>query len=111
MSDYLKKEMYNTMPKVIRIRLISLFGKHYYQHMDQQWLEERWDKVCHRVDGVHSKEDLLAYVNKKMMEPMDLFNLPPLYAYLVPDYSETESVFFVIGHHSFVDGVQFWSVF
>jgi hypothetical protein len=46
-----------------------------------------------------------------MQKEIDLYNLPPMKFMLIPDYKENESIMVCIAHHSFIDGVQGWSLF
>jgi len=41
---------------------------------------------------------------------MEMFNLTPWRFILIDDYKPNESLFLGIGHHCFVDGVQYFSI-
>jgi len=45
-----------------------------------------------------------------MGKAMNLYKENPVKWFLIPDYSEKESIIMYYGNHGFIDGVQFFSI-
>ena len=78
--------------------------------MEEEEFDKLWPEICVRVEGVHDQKELEKFINQEMNKELDLYRVTPAKWFLVPDYSEKESLMFIIAHHSFIDGVQGWSL-
>ena len=67
MSD-LWKERFPAAIDHARVRLMKMYGQHYWKFLDHEHLEKIWPKSCHKIENVHTKEQLNDLIIKGMDE-------------------------------------------
>ena len=55
MSEFIKNKMAKKV-KPSRVRLLQMYGQHYWKYLDFDQLEKLWPKSCHKVENVHTLE-------------------------------------------------------
>lgn len=54
-------------------------------------------------------EQLQEYIVHLQTTEMDMEDLGPWRMIMIPDYKENQSILVPLGHHAFIDGVQFFA--
>jgi hypothetical protein len=55
MSELLKKRMPGRIAPA-RVRLVKMYGQHFWKQLDNEHLDKIWPNCCSKVDNVHTKE-------------------------------------------------------
>ena len=62
------------------------------------------------MTNIHTEEELARYIcDEVQSKPIDLKNVAAFKIWFIPNYKPDESVILFMGHHSLLDGVQFFS--
>lgn len=88
------------------------------RHFQVEWLgmnwfrrmtDGEWDAVKHKFvvlkDGIHSEQDICDFIAREKQIGIDRAREPLFKFILVPDYSETESLFILKAQHTATDGL------
>ena len=84
-------------------------GAYYFKELQDQKLEVALKKAFIKNDQIRTDEDISNFVAKEQMikEPLDGLQYKII---MVPDFSQTESVWIMKFHHSIGDGITCMAV-
>lgn len=103
MRDYLAGKL-DAMPAKIKSKIVKHYGMYMWEEMGaEEWKAKKKDLIV-LVNGVHTKEQLETFMTQQQMirDPMETVQYK---IFLLPDFSETESVFVFKAHHALFDGL------
>ena len=88
----------------MRSRVVKFLGKYMFEDMPKEEMMNSLKTICPVVTDIHNEKQLGDFMGKIQSTRLPL-NYLQWRLYMIPDYSETESVFVFKIHHSLADGI------
>jgi hypothetical protein len=88
--------------------MIELWGKHYFQNLTQAEWDVQKHKQFVKVENVHTKKEMEAFVAEKMATDMEEI---PMKLFFIPDFDETTGRLYLIINHAYSDAAGMFSLF
>ena len=88
----------------IKSKVTKFLGKYMFEEMSDKFMIDSIPKLCRTVTGIHNEQQIADFMAKEQSTRLPLDNLQ-WRLFLIPDYSETESIFIYKVHHSLADGI------
>jgi len=95
-------ERSSRVPKM-QNKLVKKLGHFWFQKMSAEEWASYQDTYVSRVDGILSRQDLFDFINRDR-QVYDMFNLPQIKFYMVPDYEGGKSAIVIKMHQCLTDG-------
>jgi hypothetical protein len=87
-----------------RSKVVKCLGTYWFQEMSVEELYKQRDKLVRTETGIHNERQLASFMEKQQ-SIRDEFGNVQWRAFLIEDYSESESIFVYKVHHCVADGI------
>lgn len=93
-----------------RSRVVKFLGSWWFKQISNEEMRKQRDNLIQIRGGVHNEKQLADFMAKEQ-SIRDDFEGVQWRGFLIPDYSETESIFVFKVHHSVADGLALVMMF
>jgi hypothetical protein len=105
MSNHLKTNFAQKIPGG-SCRLVQMFGRHYWQNLSQEDLDELWPQICIKVEGIKSVRELNDYLAAESDKEVDLYAKRLPYQWYLVENCQGKGYVFLVATHAYLDGIS-----
>jgi len=94
------------------VKMVKIFGKYYFKRLNDEEYAKYIKVYCGIKPEITSEKEAIEFALKMKSLEGKSFDMCTCRAFYLPNFSETESAYLVLGHHTHQDGIsQFQSFF